>query len=544
MRLFLYILLILMPVSAMAKQTLATTDITDERHLLELLDSYIEKRDVYAKQKEEKLKQLKLRLRTADNNAARLAILDKIYREYYTYRYDSALVYADRGLALSQSDNDAYFTMLNRINRAAVLSTGGLYSQSEALLNKIGKEGVPPRLRQYYYYTFTWLYNYWESFCDKSEFKDDLHKKKHHYLKLTVSATSNDNTALHAYLNAELAFMENPLGKNVLSLYTTALMHSPVNSRVHASAAYCIARYYREIGKTPLYEKYIIEAAISDMVCPLKENLALQEFSTYLYKKDAKYADHAARYIYCSMEDAKFYNNRLRMLEISNILPIIATANQEALAHKERIVRGVLAVVSFMSLVLFAMAIFGYKQNKWLARSRREIRSQNRQLTELNEKLIATNHRRETYMRLFMDISAVYIRKLIEYRKLVSRKIKANQAADLLKTINSYKLAEDEATTFYTRFDRAFIELYPGFVDELNALLMPEVQIELPSPNSLTTEARIYALMRLGVTDSQEIATLLFYSTQTIYNYKSAMRTRAINRDTFDEDISRLCHIG
>ena len=544
MRLFLYILLILMPVSAMAKQTLATTDITDERHLLELLDSYIEKRDVYAKQKEEKLKQLKLRLRTADNNATRLAILDKIYREYYTYRYDSALVYADRGLALSQSDNDAYFTMLNRINRAAVLSTGGLYSQSEALLNEIGKEGVPQRLRQYYYYTFTWLYNYWESFCDKSEFKDDLHKKKHHYLKLTVSATSNDNTALHAYLNAELAFMENPLGKNVLSLYTTALMHSPVNSRVHASAAYCIARYYREIGKTQLYEKYIIEAAISDMVCPLKENLALQEFSTYLYKKDAKYADHAAQYIYCSMEDAKFYNNRLRMLEISNILPIIATANQEALAHKERIVRGVLAVVSFMSLVLFAMAIFGYKQNKWLARSRREIRSQNRQLTELNEKLIATNHRRETYMRLFMDISAVYIRKLIEYRKLVSRKIKANQAADLLKTINSYKLAEEEATTFYTRFDRAFIELYPGFVDELNALLMPEAQIELPSPNSLTTEARIYALMRLGVTDSQEIATLLFYSTQTIYNYKSAMRTRAINRDTFDEDISRLCHIG
>lgn len=544
MRLFLYILLILMPVSAMAKQTLATTDITDERHLLELLDSYIEKRDVYAKQKEEKLKQLKLRLRTADNNAARLAILDKIYREYYTYRYDSALVYADRGLALSQSNNDAYFTMLNRINRAAVLSTGGLYSQSEALLNEIGKEGVPSRLRQYYYYTFTWLYNYWESFCDKSEFKEDLHKKKQHYLKLTVSATNNDNTALHAYLNAELAFMENPLGKNVLSLYTKALMHSPVNSRVHASAAYCIARYYREIGKTQLYEKYIIEAAISDIVCPLKENLALQEFSTYLYKKDAKYADHAARYIYCSMEDAKFYNNRLRMLEISNILPIIATSNQEALAHKERIVRGVLAVVSFMSLVLFAMAIFGYKQNKWLARSRREIRSQNRQLTELNEKLIATNHRRETYMRLFMDISAVYIRKLIEYRKLVSRKIKANQAADLLKTINSYKLAEEEATTFYTRFDRAFIELYPGFVDELNALLMPEVQIELPSPNSLTTEARIYALMRLGVTDSQEIATLLFYSTQTIYNYKSAMRTRAINRDTFDEDISRLCHIG
>jgi hypothetical protein len=276
----------------------------------------------------------------------------------------------------------------------------------------------------------------------------------------------------------------------------------------------------------------------------LKENLALQEFSTYLYEKDQKYADRAARYIYCSMEDARFYNNRLRMLEISSILPIIATANQEALAHKERIVRGVLAMVSFLSLMLLAMAIFGYKQNKWLAGSRKEVKTQNGQLKELNERLIATNHRRETYMRLFMDISAVYIRKLMEYRKLVSRKIKANQTADLLKTINSYKLAEEEATAFYTRFDRAFTELYPGFVDELNSLLLPEGRIAQPSPNTLTTEARIYALMRLGVTESQEIATLLFYSTQTIYNYKSAMRTRAVNRETFDEDINRLCRVG
>ena len=450
----------------------------------------------------------------------------------------------NRGLYLSESENNAYYTTLNKINRAAVLSTGGFYSQSEELLEDIKKKGVPKQLKQYYYYTRTWLYNYWEAFSNKSEFMDYYHKKKFENLKLTVEVTSSKDVALHAYLSGELAFLTNPMSKAVLQFYTKALMNSRVDSRVHASAAYCIARYYRELGDTQRYEKYIIEAAISDITCPLKENLALQEFSTYLYEKDQKYADHAARYIYCSMEDARFYNNRLRMLEISSILPIIATANQEALAHKERIVRGVLAVVSFLLLMLLAMAIFGYKQNKWLAGSRREVKTQNRQLKELNERLIATNHRRETYMRLFMDISAVYIRKLMEYRKLVSRKIKANQTADLLKTINSYKLAEEEATTFYTRFDRAFTELYHGFVDELNSLLLPEGRIAQPSPNTLTTEARIYALMRLGVTESQEIATLLFYSTQTIYNYKSAMRARAVNRDTFDEDINRLCHVG
>ena len=544
MRLILYLLFILMPMQIMAKSTLATTDIVDEQRLLKLLDGYIDRRNLYTEQKEEKIKQLKLKLRIADNNTSRLSILNAIYREYYTYRYDSAMVYVNRGLSLALSDNNTYYATLNRINRAAVLSTGGFYSQAETLLNEIGEKNVPQQLKQYYYYTTTWLYSYWESFCAKSEFTEYYRQKKMQFLKLTVNTTPNSYMGLHAYLCGELAFLKNPLGKNVLRHYTTAINNSPVNSRVHASAAYCIARYYREMGNMQLYEKYIVEAAISDMVCPLKENLALQELSTYLYKKDPKYANYAARYIYISMEDARFYNNRLRMLEISSILPIIATANQEALAHKERIVRGVLAVVSFLSLVLLGMALLGYKQTKWLARSRREVKSQNLKLTELNEKLITTNHRRETYMRLFMDISAVYIRKLIEYRKLVGRKIKANQTADLLKTINSYKLAEEEATTFYTRFDRAFIELYPGFVDELNHLLLPDAKIELPSPNSLTTEVRIFALMRLGVTDSQEIATLLFYSTQTIYNYKSAMRTRAINRETFDEDINRLCHVG
>lgn len=544
MWLILYLLFILMPMQMMAKSTLATTDIVDEQRLLKLLDEYIDRRELYTEQKEEKIKQLKLKLRIAYSNTSRLSILNTIYHEYYTYRYDSAMVYANRGLSLALSDNNTYYATLNRINRAAVLSTGGFYSQAETLLNEIGEKNVPQQLKQYYYYTTTWLYSYWESFCDKSEFKDYYRQKKLQFLRLTVNTTHSNYVGLYAYLSGELAYLENPLGKNVLRHYTIAINNSPVNSRVHASAAYSIARYYREIGNMLLYEKYIVEAAISDMVCPLKENLALQELSTYLYKKGPKYANRAARYIYCSMEDAQFYNNRLRMLEISNILPIIATANQEALAHKERIVRGVLAVVSFLSLVLLGMALLGYKQTKRLARSRREVKSQNLKLTELNEKLIATNHRRETYMRLFMDISAVYIRKLIEYRKLVGRKIKANQTADLLKTINSYKLAEEEATTFYTRFDRAFIELYPGFVEELNHLLLPDAKIELPSPNSLTTEVRIFALMRLGVTDSQEIATLLFYSTQTIYNYKSAMRTRAINRETFDEDINRLCHVG
>ena len=193
--------------------------------------------------------------------------------------------------------------------------------------------------------------------------------------------------------------------------------------------------------------------------------------------------------------------------------------------------------------IILILKVVNTKQKNSLKKNRKEIAAQNKQLAELNQRLMDTNKRRETYMSLFMDISALYIRKLDDYRKLVSRKVKAKQTDDLLKSINSFKLAEEESSMFYIRFDKAFMELYPNFVEELNTLLKPEHRIVLPSPTELTTEVRIYALMRLGVTDSQEIATLLYYSTQTIYNYKSGMRAKALNRETFESDINRLCHI-
>ena len=231
------------------------------------------------------------------------------------------------------------------------------------------------------------------------------------------------------------------------------------------------------------------------------------------------------------------------MVEISRILPLITETNHQTEVRQNRIITAFLVVVSVLSLCFLALAFFAFKQNKRLSKSRKEVKSQNTLLEELNGKLLNTNKLRETYMRLFMDISAVYIKKLDDYRKLVSRKIKAKQTGDLLTAINSYKLAEEEAVNFYIRFDKAFMELYPNFVDEFNQLLLPDKQIVLPAPNSLTKEVRIFALMRLGVTDGQELATLLFYSTQTIYNYKSAMRRRAKNVETFDADINKLCHV-
>lgn len=517
----------------------------DEQKLFARIDDAIANQQHYKNAKERHIKLMKRNLSDAANDHERLQWLDSIYFDYSTYRYDSASVYVDKGLELAESIGDTYYIIQNKINRATVLSVGGFYSQAESLLQSIDASKLQGKQLQYYYFTYAWLYNYWRAFAANSEFAADFLEKKKHYIQLTLQhfVPEKRQSGEYYYLLGELTYMDRPTHKDVLKYFLKSVKLTPLNVRVHAQAAYGLARYYKDMEQYDLYEEYLVEASMSDIVCQLKETLALQELATYIYKKDEKNSKRAAKYLTLSMEDAQFFNNRLRMLEISNILPVIAAANQQA-AEKSRtrlqIYFIVLCVVLGITVVLTVTSI---RRKNHLSKSRKVIAIKNKQLEELNGRLVATNTRRETYMRLFMDISALYIRKLDDYRKLVSRKVKTNQTADLLKPINSYKLAEEEAQAFYSRFDKAFMELYPDFVNELNNLLVDEAQIELPSDHTLTTEIRIYALMRLGVTDSQEIATLLFYSTQTIYNYKSAMRAKAKNRDTFESDINRLCHL-
>ena len=552
MKQLLFLLLMLM-------MPLLTQGKTDEKKLLERIDYMIDNDQYYQDIKEKELKHLKQQALDAEDNKTRLLFLDSIYRAYSAYRYDSAYAYMKRGLELAEKCKDSYYITLNKINQASVLSVRGFYSKAEVLLQTLNPETMPYKLKLYYYFTFAWIYNYWESYAKNSDFAAEFCTKKKHYMDLLLQNFKEDrrNTVYYNYLLGERIYLDEPTSRKSLTLFLKALKMSPAKSRIHAMSAYGAARYYKLTGKFDLYEKYLVEASVSDGLCQLKETVALQKLAYYLFKKDENNSKLAAKYIQHTMEDAQFFNNQLRMMEISNILPVIATANQQAAERsRARILTGFITVSAAL-IIIIILAFVNNRQKNKLKKNKQEIEEQNRkqiemngqlsemnnQLTELNQQLVETNIKRETYLRLFIDISAAYIDKLADYRKLVSRKIKANQAADLLKSLNTHKLEEEETQMFYNRFDKAFMELYPGFVTELNKLLLPESQLEVPTTHTLTTEIRIYALMRLGVTDSQEIATLLHYSTQTIYNYKSGMRAKAINRDTFESDVNRLCHI-
>jgi hypothetical protein len=248
------------------------------------------------------------------------------------------------------------------------------------------------------------------------------------------------------------------------------------------------------------------------------------------------------------MEDAIFYNNRLRIFEISTKLPVILKTYQDKVSRQNRTQKIALVYITLLMLGLLAAIIFIIRQNGQLSLKRMELSKNNNKLTELNEQLhtlneqlIDTNRKREGLAKLYIDLCAKYIDRLGRYQTLVKRKIKANQVNELLSTISSTKLSEEDAATFMNRFDKAFLDLYPTFVTEINQLLQPGQKMEISTSRTMSTELRIFALIRLGVKESSEIAGLLFYSPQTIYNYRSSVKNRAICRETFENDVQQLC---
>lgn len=507
--------------------------------LMHRLDSVIALRRHYMDIKENRIKKLTHEFHVA-SPAKKLQLSSKLYKEYYTYQFDSAMYYVRQNEALARRLGNAKAERMAQINFAYLLTVGGFYSQAEKMLNAVKVDTTDTEEAFYYYVTGYWIYNYWGDYCRDKLFFPEFRRRAIKWLSKALPYYPDKTSAGYQFYLAELAFFKDKDIKTSTRHYLNVVKMAPVNTRFYACAAYGLARNYKMQGRMQDYEDWLIRSAISDQVNPLKENLALQELAMYLFKKDENNAEKSTHYIYCSMEDAQFYHNRLRMLEISQRLPAIVSVYQQQINDKRRSVTYLSMSLGLIVVVLLFSIWFIKKQSGRLHRRGMEIDRQNKELETLNARLRKTDETRGKYMRLFMDLCATYIGKMNDYRKLVMRKVKAHQTEDLLRSATSTKLTDQEAAQFYTQFDRAFLELYPTFVSDFNALLRPDCRLELSRNGSLTTEMRIYALVRLGVGESVEIATLLFYSPQTIYNYRTAMRKRAINPDTFEEDVKAL----
>ncbi len=525
--------------------------------LLTSLDSLLELKDAKLQNKFQELESIK-------RNAADLKgedllrLYDDLYQEYYVLQFDSAMTYVDKGLKLSEATGNDYYKSLNHIYKAELLAIGGLYSQAVETLDALHPDQLDVEMRFSYYICLFRIYSYWSDFCNDSEYSPVYREKAKQYLQAAMPNIDYSDRRYEYYMGEYSVYVLGDAEKARYH-YLRAMRMIPKNTRTHAMTCFALYGNYNSKGQTEEANSYLIQACISDVESNTMENFALQNLATSLFGqgKNKENLERAQRYISISLSDAKFYNNRLRIIEVSANLPMIVRTYQNMLDQRNKSLTGALAIISFLVVFLLGSVLFIFKQNKKLARRHHELKVSNAQLTELNdrqnglntqlnmlnEKLLDTNRKREGLAKIYIDLCSKYIDKFKKQQTLVKRKIMANQSKELLTMVSTDRLSEADTNIFNQRFDKAFLELYPNFIDEFNRLLQPHQQIIVKDGQALTVELRIYALIRLGVKESCEIAGLLSYSPQTIYNYRSVIKAKALNRDTFEDDVRSLCAV-
>lgn len=547
-RSLLYILFLLLPMTLSAG--------SKTQQLRQKLDNLLEQRDALIDNKNNDINRLKKHLATSENALKRLQTYEQLFEEYYVFQFDSAMTYLNKGIKLALETQNTYYYNSNVIRKAELLSIGGLYSEAVQEIEQVDTTALDKAQRFEYYFSLFRIHTYWADFCNDKTYTPIHRSKAKNYLKKAIPFCDETDKSYEYYRGEYCVFVQNnPLSAR--SHYIKAIKQLPPTSRFYAMSCFALSGSYGNEGNTNKQEEFLLLSSIADVENCTMENFALQNLAMYIFEHNKDDLDYAQRYIQTALEDAHFYNNRLRIIEISSKLPVIVSSYQQTLNQRNKVQMTAIIAISLLLLFLLFAVFYIVKQTKRLSLQQQELQNNNNQLSELNTQqkelntqlhdlnavLVDTNRKRERLAKLYIDLCAKYIARLKKQQTLVKRKIKANQTSELLSQLSSERLSEEDAATFLSRFDKAFLDLYPGFTEELNNLLVPEGRIQNKSTDELTTEQRIMALIRLGVKESAEIADLLFYSPQTIYNYRSVLKGKAINKENFEEEVMKLCRV-
>ena len=526
------------------------------QQLRQKLDNLLEQRKALIDNKNKDINRLKKNLTTSENTLKRLQTYEQLFEEYYVFQFDSAMTYLNKGIKLAKETQNTYYYNSNTISKAELLSIGGLYSEAIHEIEQVDTTVLDKAQHFEYYFSLFRIHTYWADFCNDKTYTPTHRLKAQEYLKKAMPFCDETAKTYEYYLGEYAVFvLNNPQAAR--AHYVKAIKQLPQNSRFYAMSCFALSGSYGNEGNTEKQEEFLLLSSIADIENCTMENFALQNLAMYIFEHNKDELDLAQQYIQTALEDAHFYNNRLRIIEISSKLPVIVSSYQQTLNQRNKVQMTAIIAISLLLLFLLSAVFYIVKQTKRLSLQQQELQKNNNQLSELNRQqkelntqlhglnalLVDTNSKRERLAKLYIDLCAKYIARLKKQQTLVKRKIKANQTTELLSQLSSERLSEEDAATFLSRFDKAFLDLYPDFTEELNSLLLPEGQIQNKSTDELTTEQRIMALIRLGVKESAEIADLLFYSPQTIYNYRSVLKGKAINKETFEEEVMKLCRV-
>ena len=523
------------------------------RKLLHSLDSLLEQQDLFVRVKEERIKQLKMQYSRVKDVKELYAMNRMVYLEYRVYDADSALHYINKNIQLAQQTNNRTWEVVSLLEQSFVLTSSGLLTEALKAVSDIQPEELPQNLRSEYFGRLCTLYSRLRDYSSEnsqlSEHYNNLQKAFRDSVYLTATPDELRYWNCRAWL-----YMGTPEIEPVKQAFEENKQTLSNDSRKYSIATYNLSAIYRSENNESKYLENLILSAMADIRSVNGDIGSLQEIAEYLFKHGE--IDRAYNYIlYCSQK-AMLFHNRVRIVKMSHLQNQVYKAYQEQSRTQQKRLQASLIAVSFLFLVLIGAFLFIRKQMRRLKEANLKLDSTNQklsvnmdalstahqrleevnmqlkdlntQLQEVNDQLRESNYVKEEYIGYVFNICSTYISKLEEFRKNINRKLKVGQIEDVKAMTDSSATASNELKEFYQNFDTIFLHLYPDFVGDFNALLLPEERIELKEGELLNTELRIHALIRLGITDSVKIADFLHCSAQTVYNNRLRTRNKSI----------------
>lgn len=485
----------------------------------------IEKAPLYAAKKNALLDSLKTVIFNSPRGDIRLESIIKVASIYRQVNTDSAIFYAQMGVNEAAADSPENLRIRSRLSLINALSTAGLFTLATQRLDSLRPMMHDIGVKIEFWKTARMLNSYMFAFAtEEGEFADIFRSR---YIECDDSLLRHlpPTDPFRRFINAERLVAEGRWDNARKHLQEIVDNH-PQESNLYGMASYQLAEVYKHKGDFRNFAKCLALSAESDIKGCVKEGIALPALANWLYEKGDLY--NAFNFINFALEEANTGNMRMRTVTIAALMPIIDSAYRKQIDDSRNKMAEYLIIS--VTLLLIALVLFVV-----LLRNIRNTRLKERKLAVSSKKL-------EAYVGNFMGLCANYSSRLDQLAKLVIRKINAKQTDDLLKLVSSGRFTEEDNEEFYQLIDKAILDIFPNFVDNINTLLVPEKRIILKPDESLNPELRIYAFVRLGVDQSAKIAQILHYSVNTVYTYRNRMRNRAVNRDTFDNDIINLEH--
>lgn len=519
--------------------------------LLLKLDQAIKERPIYMEQKELKLAELKRQLHRQIPDEERFAILGTLLDEYRSFNTDSALHMAEEREQIAIRLGNREYIDNARMNKADVLGMTGMYKEVMDLMRNIHIDRLSVDIHPYYYHIYRTVYGLMADYA-VAAYEKKLYTELTDKYRDSLLLVNKDNLLIHTLIQSDQYNVRNEYDKAIRLLTDYLALQKDYEHDV-AICAYTLSESYRLKGDKEKEKEYLIVSAMADMKTAVREYISLRKLAVLLYQEGD--IERAYSYVKICMEDAAACNARLRKLEILEIFPIINDAYQQKTEKQQEQMKWALVSISLLSLFLLLAIFYVYKQMKKVAAARREVIDANKRLKELNDELHLSNaqlkeanhsiaensYLKEECIGRYMDQCSVYLEKMDNYRRSLGKIAATGNVEELYKNIKSSKFIEGELKEFYTNFDNTFLQLFPTFVEDFNALLADDEQISLKAGERMNTELRIFALIRLGITDSVKIAQFLRYSVTTIYNYRTKVRNKAAgDRDLLEQEVMTI----